>query len=244
MESLSLSRRLRWWASDVVNVARGAIPSAVAPRSRNLRVGPGQLDAVQKCVAWLADYIGKPHPELGRNGDICPFVRTALRKHKMSFVVADHIVVPDAAEIKSLVLFEAWRLLAHLDETDRFSELVTTNILFPELKGEAGAVVHTVHTQTKTSLMRRGVMTAAFYPGYDKPAIYNEGFKLYQSPLPVIVVRPMALHDIIFLSNDGEAFAEYHRRFAAKYHAGAISDEFGYPERFRKAEQQFGLRAP
>jgi tryptophan 2,3-dioxygenase len=239
--NLSLGRRLRWWASDVVNVARGAIPSAIAPRKRNLRMGPLHLDAIQKSVAWLNDYIGKPHPELGRNGDICPFVRTALRKQRMSFVVADHITVPDGAEIKSLVLFEAWRLLQHLDESDRFSELVTTNILFPELKGDAESIVHDVHSQTKSSLMRRGVMIAAFFPNYDKPAIYNENFKLYKSPFPVIVVRPMALHDIMFLTGDGEAFREYHRRFAERYHAGTVSEEFGYPARFRDAELRFGL---
>lgn len=242
-DELSMTRRLRWWASDVVHVARGALPSVKAPRERNVRVGPAELEAVQKCVAWLNDYIGKPHPELGRNGDICPFVRTALRKQRMSFVVADHITEPDVSRIKSMVLFEAWRLLQHLDESDRFSELVTTNLLFPELKGDAAAVVHDVHTQTKSSLMRRGVMTAAFYPGYLKPGIYNDNFKLYQSPFPVLVVRPMALHDIMFLSNDGAAFGEYHRRFAAKYHSGAVSDEFGYPERFRDAERRFGLRA-
>lgn len=239
---LSLTRRFRWWASDVVHVARGAVPTLVRPRARNLRVGPAQLTAVQTAVTWLNDYIGKPHPELGRNGDICPFVRTALRKQRMSFVVADHITTPDLKQIKSLVLFEAWRLLSTLDESDRFSELVTTNLLFPALQGDAAAIVHDVHSQTKSSLMRRGVMTAAFYPGYKKPGIYNDNFALYQSPFPILVVRPMALHDIMFLSNDGAAFEEYHRRFAQKYHSGAVSDEFGYPERFRAAEERFGLR--
>jgi len=239
---LSFTRRLRWWASDVAHVARGALPHVISPRARNLRVGPTQLDVVQQCVTWLNEYIGRPHPELGRNGDICPFVRTALRKQRMSFVVADHIRTPDVTEIKSLVLFEAFRLLRNLDESDRFSELVTTNILLPSLKGDAAAVVHDVHTQTKSSLMRRGVMTAAFYPGYPKPGIYNDNFPLYQSPFPVLVVRPMALHDIMFLSNDGAAFSEYHRRFAHKYHSGAVSDEFGYPERFRDAEARFGLK--
>jgi heptaprenyl diphosphate synthase len=237
---LSMTQRFRWWASDAVNVARGALPS-MPTRARNQRVGPAEFEAVQQCLAWLQEYIGKPHPELGRNGDICPFVRTALRKQRMSFVVAAHVQTPDLPQIKRMVLFEAWRLLRNLDEADRFSELVTTNLLFPALKGDAASVVHDVHSQTKSSMMRRGVMTAAFYPGYTKPGIYNDGFQLYQSPFPVLVVRPMALHDIMFLSNDGSAFAEYHRRFAHKYHSGKVSDEFGYPERFSDAERRFGL---
>ena len=234
----SLTKRLRWWASDLVGVARGALPNPSASR-----FGSGQLRAVQECVKWLEAYIGQPHPQLGRNGDICPFVNTALRKQKMSFVVLEHIDGPRFGEIKNRVLYEAWRLLRRIDESDRFGELTTTNLLFPNLKGDAGAVVHEVHTQCKTSLMRRGVMLAAFYPGYPKPAIYNPEFKLYQAPFPVIVVRPMALHDIVFLDNNQEGFAEYYRRYAARYAAGKVSDEFGYPERFRTAAQRFGLAA-
>jgi heptaprenyl diphosphate synthase len=195
-------------------------------------------------VKWLEEYIGQPHPLLGRKGDICPFVNTALRKQKMSFVLLEHIDGPSFGEIRSRVLYEAWRLLRRIDENDRFGELTTTNLLFPNLKGEAGAVVHEVHSQCKTSLMRRGVMLAVFYPGYPKPAIYNPEFQLYQAPFPVIVVRPMALHDIVFLDNNQEGFVEYHRRYAARYAAGKVSDDFGYPERFRVAAQRFGLSAP
>jgi heptaprenyl diphosphate synthase len=237
----SLIGRLRWLASDTLGIVRGALPAALAIGRGDPRVGPAQLDAIQQCTAWLNDYIGKPHPELGRNGDICPFVRTALRKQRMTFVVLDQFTTPDVDKIRARVMYEAWRLARHLDESDRFAELTTTNLLFPGLKDSAAAVVHTVHQVCKTNLMRKGIMVAAFYPGYDKPAIYNDRFQLYQSPFPVVVVRPMALHDILFLDRNREAFIEYHRRFAQRYHAGLVSSEFGYPERFRDAEQRFGL---
>jgi hypothetical protein len=241
----SLTRRLRWWASDLVGIARGALPTVDGLRLPDSRLTPTQLQAVEQCVSWLRTYIGQPHPQLGRNGDICPFVNTALRKHKMSFVVLEHITSDkprgNQTAIRNRVLYEAFRLLRRIDELDRFSELTTTNLLLPKLEGEAAAVVHEVHTQCKTSLMRRGVMLAVFYPGYPKPAIYNPAFQLYQAPFPVIVVRPMALHDIVFLDNNREGFTEYHRRFAARFAAGKVSDEFGYPERFRKASERFGI---
>jgi heptaprenyl diphosphate synthase len=235
-----MTKRLRWWASDMVAVARGALPSSRALR-RPSRIEPSEIHAVEACLHWLKEYIGQPHPQLGRNGDICPFVNTALRKQKMSFVLLEHIDTPNFGEIRSRVLYEAWRLPRRIGESDRFGELITTNLLFPKLTGEAGAVVHEVHTACKTSLMRRGVMLAAFYPGYAKPAIYNSEFQLYQAPFPVIVVRPMALHDIVFLDNNREGFSEYHRRYAARYASGKVSDEFGYPERFRQASERFQL---
>jgi hypothetical protein len=237
----STARNLRWLASDLVRVARGALVSAAALSHSSARVSPNQLDAIQRCVDWLKDYIGSPHPELGRNGDVCPFVNTALRKQRMSFVVLDQIATPDLREISSRVLYEAWRLRRRLRESDKLSELTTTNVLLPNLTGEAAHVVHAVHDSCKTTLMRRGIMLAVFYPGYDKPAIYNKDFRLYRSPFPVIVVRPMALHDIVFLDNNRAAFREYRRRFGARYAAGKVSDEFGYPERFRSAERRFGL---
>jgi hypothetical protein len=46
----------------------------------------------------------------------------------------------------------------------------------------------------------------------------------------------------MFLDHNRAGFVEYHRRFAERYRSGAVSDEFGYPERFAKAEERFGLR--
>jgi len=237
----SLTKRLRWWASDFVAVTRGALPSGESLRRPGARFEPEHAAAVQQCVQWLEEYIGQPHPELGRNGDICPFVNTALRKRKMSFVVLPHVQRANFAELRRRVLYEAFRLPRRIEESDRFAELTTTNVLLPNLTGPAAQVVHDVHTACKTSLMRRGVMLAAFYPGYEKPAVYNPQFKLYQAPFPVIVLRPMALHDIVFLDNNSEGFGEYHRRFAKRYAAGKVSDEFGYPTRFATACLRFGL---
>src|SRR3954470_816310 len=141
----SMIASLRFQASDTLRVARGAtatLLNAVAPETR---VEPKQLEAIQQCTAWLNDYIGKPHPELGRNGDICPFVRTALRKQKMSFVVLDRITQPDVDPIRDRVMYEAWRMMRRFDHSDRHAEMTTVNMLFPSLTGEAAAVAHTVH---------------------------------------------------------------------------------------------------
>jgi uncharacterized protein DUF6875 len=233
---------LRFAASDTLRIARGAAATLRSAAGPETRLTPSQLETVQQAVAWLNDYIGKPHPELGRNGDICPFVRTALRKQKMHFIVLDQVTQPDIDLLRDRMMYEGWRLMRSIDHSDRNAEMTTVNLLMPNLKGEAAAVVHTVHDRCKANLMRKGIMTAAFYPGYAKPGAYNPEFKkLYQSPFPVMLVRPMAQHDILFLDRHREAFTEYHRRFAALYRAGKISDEFGYPERFREAEIRFGL---
>lgn len=233
---------LRFAASDTLRIARGAAATLRSAARPQARVEPNQLDAIQQCVAWLNDFIGKPHPELGRNGDICPFVRTALRKQRISFVVLDRVTRPDVDFIRDRVMYEGWRMIRHLDRSHRHAELTTVMLLMPNLTGDAAAVVHSVHDHCKANLMRKGIMTSAFYPGYPKPGAYNpDGKGLYHAPFPTMLVRPMAQHDILFLDRHREAFTEYHRRFAALYRAGKISDEFGYPQRFREAELRFGL---
>ena len=36
--------------------------------------------AVRQVVAWIRDYLCKPHPELGRDGPVCPFVPASISK--------------------------------------------------------------------------------------------------------------------------------------------------------------------
>ena len=43
------------------------------------------------------------------------------------------------------------------------------------------------------------------------------------------------------MDNNREGFAEYHRRYAQRYAAGKVSNEFGYPARFQSAAVRFGF---
>jgi len=200
-----------------------------------------QAAAADQCTAWLSEYIGKPHPELGRKGDVCPFVNASMRKQRIRLVVHDRMSRRCTRTIENGILSEAWRLSRTIQPTDRLAELTASVLLFPNLADRDAQVLHTIHTEYKHSLMRRGLMLAVFFPGYEKPAIYNSDFPLYTSPLPVVVIRPMALHDIVFLDGNHGAFLEYHRRFAPRYAANTVSDEFGYLRRFRAASARFGL---
>lgn len=241
MDELSLRRRVRWWATDVIGVIRGALYSRFDAGATGPRMSPTQASAAEQCTAWLSNYVGQPHPELGRKGDVCPFVNVSLRKQRIRLVVQDKLSGGMTRTIENAIFSEAWRLQRTLDPTDRLAELTASVLLFPNLAAADAQVLHAIHTEHKHSLMRRGLMLAVFFPGYGKPAIYNSDFQLYTAPIPAVVIRPMALHDIVFLDGHQGAFLEYHRRFAARYAANTVSDEFGYLRRFRAASERFGL---
>ena len=202
---------------------------------------PGESIPAEASVAWLRDYIGQPHPDLGRKGDICPFVNTALDHNRMRFHVHDRVREIRAEQLSDLFIYEGLRLIERLDTEHKDAELTTVVLLFPTMDPACHAAIHDAHTRCKSTLMRNGLMIAVFYPGYDRPAIYNPSFKLYQAPFPTATIRPMALHDIVFLDRNAEGFAEYHRRFVARYRAGKVSEKFGYIERFADAEKRFNL---
>lgn len=201
-----------------------------------------EANTLESSIDWLVNYIGKPHNQLGREGDICPFVRTALKRNKMDFRIYPAITHASRRTISNIFMAEALKLLKSLNPSDREMELTTINILFPNLSKENAPVVHDAHTYCKSFLMSQGVMVAVFYEGYDKRGIYNPEFALYQSPFPIATIRPMALHDIIFLEYNEEGFREYWGRYKNRYQQKKVPEKYGYYERFHAAEARFEIR--
>jgi len=192
-----------------------------------------------QCRQWLDDYIAQPHADLGRSGAICPFVKPALEKKKLQVIVCDRIRKPDVAAIRRILLTEGLMLRQRLNPEDKGSDLSSNVIIFPYLPADGGSALHRAYLQSLKHLNRRGIMLAVFYPGFGKGGLHNEGFKLYQSPLPTAALRPMALHDILFVSHSREGFLEYHRLFADQYRQGKVSGAAGFIEKFQEAEQRF-----
>ena len=216
------------------------VRKAFSAELRAEQVTPDGSEAARTCVEWLRGYIAKPDARLGRKGDICPFVGTALARQRMSFHVYGGVESITGKRLRDVMVDEGLRLLARLDHADDDMELTNVNLLFPRCRAADFPSFHEAHTLSKTALMRRGLMTSVFYPGYTRPGVHNPEFHLYQSPFPIVTIRPMALHDIVFLDRNAYAFAEYRRRYGQKYADGKVPKTHGYIERFADAQQRFG----
>jgi len=217
------------------------LENALLPSRKSYLVRADSVRTLRTSIDWLENYIGQPHEQLGRSGDICPFVRTALKRDKMDFLVFPHITKASTQTISNIFISEGLKLLKHLNPSDTEMELTTTNIVFPNMDKNNAPVLHDAHTYSKRFLTSRGVMLAVFYEGYQRPGIYNPDFKLYQSPFPIAAIRPMALHDIIFLELNEEGFREYWSRYKNRYHQKKVPEKYGYYERFEAAEKRFSL---
>jgi len=235
----SALRKLKQRARTALTVGVQMGRSLLSPPFHRTTVSGEAAKAVQGCARWMEDYLGQGHAELGRNGEICPYIKSALRKDHVSYRCYDAVTTITAREIADIFLRECVALEGLLDPRDEDADLTAICVLFPRMQPVHFQRMAEAHQLAKGVLMSRGVMLAVFYPGYEKQALYNPDFKLYQSPYPVAALRRMAVRDIAFLEYNREAFADYRRRFAAEFAAGKVSNKFGHVDRFREAEKRF-----
>ncbi|HZR08110.1 MAG TPA: hypothetical protein VFA79_05975 [Myxococcales bacterium] len=196
----------------------------------------GELDAVH---AWIRDYLGRPHPDLGRKGPVCPFAAAALQDDAL-WVAFDEAVDGSSP----------WRLrralLRHADayatraRASRDPGLTALMVVLPKVRKEHYGTLDELHSEMKTMLITSDVMVSALHPESTRPAVWNARFHVLRAPFAAFAFRTMDVRDIVFVAQNRKAFAHYAARFGHLYAEGRISDEFGYATAFAEARERFG----
>jgi hypothetical protein len=150
---------------------------------------------------WLRSYVARPHPELGRPGAVCPFVGQALAAGKVLIAGCDLGAEPDLPRlIRVLELGIEWfRTLAPEENEPALNSLI---IAFPGLTREHWHLIDDGHAALKTWLVEGGLMLGQFHPACEAPAAHNAAFPVNRAPVPLMVIRRMATHDILFLEEN------------------------------------------
>lgn len=204
----------------------------------NCKSGAASLAAARE---WIAQFVMKPHEQLGREGAVCPFIQPSL---KSDAFLLDNWTVEPAATIDDLVAsvnFLADTFEAHQWES-RNRTLHTMVVVLDGLAPERFHILDDVHALAKPGLVKRGLMLAQFYPDCDERAVRNPDLRIARSPVPMLAMRRMALHDVLFLDSDPEWFAAYEKRFAIRYQRGSVPDP-AFKEAFAWARERWGERS-
>jgi hypothetical protein len=150
---------------------------------------------------WLSSYVAQPHPDLGRPGPVCPFVEPARVADAIS--IAAHLFGPEpTVERMSRVLDEGLERFRPFMLDDDKPNLRALIVAFPDLGPEHWHLVDDGHRASKTKFVEQGLMLGQFHPECEAPAAHNTSFPVNRAPLPLMVIRQMASHDILFLEED------------------------------------------
>jgi hypothetical protein len=153
--------------------------------------------AASRLVRWVEDHLMRPHPDLGRDGPVCPFVRHSNTRHLFWAGLVpggDELSVPEIQRVVDEAI-AIYRELRREHETDARSLTLLT--IFPELTRTDR--IDVVHQARKTEVVGRGWMLGQFYPDCVVPGLWNNEFHPLDAPVPMLVLRKMMSTDFPFL---------------------------------------------
>jgi Domain of unknown function (DUF6875) len=162
------------------------------------------LDALRKVADWIKSFVTKPHKDLGREGAVCPFVPGAL-EHKTLWLASEHVADRSLTDVVQLMNGYKTQFLNTQpidgDGVDnKVIVVVFTDLSADRAKGLFGDVLKQV---AAPSYEKDGILFGPFYEGNEGTAIYNSGFRPFQSPVPFLFVRQGVVSDWkFFLDND------------------------------------------
>jgi hypothetical protein len=182
----------------------GDLPAAVRTSGEPLRA----------IVDWARRYLCRPHPELGRKGDVCPFTEGAMAGH--TFYMAVCRGAPDSADevTETVAHYRDWFLDLE-PARGPGAQFKTILVLFPELAGpDLHPVIDEAQRVLKQAYVSRGLMIGEFHDGPpDKAGLWNSAFRPLRSPVPLLAIRHMVPTDFPFLSLDDDHVIAYLRLF-------------------------------
>lgn len=196
--------------------------------------GEGAADKTSALWEWVEEYVCRPHPEIGREGPVCPFVPRILEEGELRVEVEDSLDGTDAQAIEARVR-EAVPVFEAIPLPPWKKALV---LVFAGVPDERAAVVDEVQEALKPECVRRGLMVGQFHPHSMEPGARNAGFFANRAPVAAIALRHMSYHDIVFLDRSPEMFREYQARYADKLAGGGDLDPF-LVDRYEQAVARF-----
>ncbi|MGW6289534.1 DUF6875 domain-containing protein [Streptomyces sp. NPDC055107] len=157
-------------------------------------------------LAWARSYLCRPHPELGRGGDVCPY--TAVSLERGGLFLAVHPGRPDLRAV--LTAYRDW----FPDLPPREGPGARYRTVLVVLPDATPGEIDRAQRELKHGFVERGLMIGEFHPGPPSaPGLWNADFRPMRSPLPLLAVRHMVAADAPFLRADPEHLAAYRRRF-------------------------------
>jgi hypothetical protein len=165
---------------------------------------------LRQITAWAMQYLASSHPDLGRGGEVCPWVRPSFQAGRLYLSV---LHAPDMERVEETFLGLRQTFLEMDPREGREAQLKAFLVVLPDTGGDAGRVVDALHERLKPHFVEAGLMLGEFYSTCEKRGLRNPLFYPLRSPVPLLVIRCMTAIDIAFLSESKRFIDSYFRVF-------------------------------
>jgi hypothetical protein len=182
--------------------------------NRTRQVAERDLAALRTVADWIKTFVAKPHKDLGRAGPVCPFVPDSLER-KTLWLAPEQISDRDVPAVVELMNgYKSLFLDAQPKEGDAANSKVIV-VVFTDLPADRaqGLFGDVLQRLAAPSYVEDGILFGPFYEGNKGTALYNSGFRPFQSPVPFLFVRQGVVSDWKFFLDNQEWLGFWARRY-------------------------------
>jgi len=188
----------------------------------------------------MTEYLERSHGQLNRTGAVCPFVAPAKRAGSLLF---QQWTAPPDVDAEAVVQFahrmvDTFRSIVWPGSNGALHTLVAIVLDLPE---DRLTLLDDAQSMVKTELVLDGLMLGQFHAKCEEGSARNPEFPVSRSPVPMLALRNMAFHDILFLRDRPDWFSAYARRYGDRYGEGLSVDPY-FADLFAQAEQRWALK--
>jgi Domain of unknown function (DUF6875) len=181
---------------------------------RTSGLAEGELDGLRAIADWITTYVTKSHEELvGHAGPVCPFVPGSVER-KTLWLAPERIGDRDEADVVELMRGYKRLLLERAAEGEEDVYDVIA-VIFGDLPADRaqGIFGEVIEQLAVPSYVEDGILFGPYYEGNEATALYNPGFRPFESPVPFMFVRHGVVADWKFFLDDDEWLGLWAHRF-------------------------------
>jgi hypothetical protein len=181
---------------------------------------PKNLEIANEILQWARDFLMPENKSTRRpvgSQSVCPFVRASVENNSFYMEFHDEVTGQSEEQIERIMLecIRRFGRLGPYGDSDKLKKALL--VVFPNLPETQANVLDLVHTNIKNEFVQNGMMVGQFHPRCEERGLYNPAFKVSVCKYPLIAMRHMALHDILFLGHNQEWFNCYNLRFGHRF---------------------------
>jgi hypothetical protein len=173
-----------------------------------------ELQPLQKTAHWIRTFLMRPHPNLGRPGVVCPYIKPAIDESLLYLTVARMQDPESEQEIDSELnlISDIYQEMEPKEGDLAVYRCIIT--LFPETP-EAMFNDPPYLGELKTRMMRKDITIGQFFPETDTKARLKSKFFPIEDPVAMYVMRGFFDFDWVFIHRETEWRKIYIEKFGA-----------------------------